>query len=301
MYAGECPRGILRGPETGCDCVRLAYGILCTPDVCWSLQRVSARVRPGLQRRDRHRHMLGRPARLEYAGWFGARTGLSAEDGVGLGAVRRGRRGRGEGAACSCHVRAAQENGGRRLWVFGAGDRRRSGLGGCPGVGGWAEGRRAKALGLAGSGGGWARTVLRARCYRKLACWWSLRARARSRARVGWQDAFTCAHGLARVGGGIMPPRGYSNNQGDSLVGRSGPLGVGNDGQSSAPGHWALGTVQLRREELAGTGAVCGRRVFTVQRRARSARKCGGFSRVGRGVHARVHTHSLSLATVQNR
>lgn len=141
--------------------------------------------------------------------------------------------------------------------------------------------------------------VLRARCYRKLACWWSLRARR------GWtgrmpSHAHTGSHALGEGSCHLV-----ETTKGTSLTGRSAPLGAGNDGQSSAPGHWALGTVQLRREELAGTGAVCGRRVFTVQE---SAVGSPGSA----VVYTRAYTYSLSLshfvrtllpslATVQNR
>lgn len=44
----------------------------------------------------------------------------------------------------------------------------------------------------------------------------------------------------------------------DSLTGRSGVAKFGNEEQSSAPGHWALGTVQLRREELVCMGQWAG-------------------------------------------
>lgn len=179
-------------------CLRKAsVRVPATPDVRWSLQRVSARMRPGLRRRNRHRHMLGGPARLEYAGWFGARTGVSAgrwrsAEGVG-GAKEAG------GGGLLVVTTGGTGGGGRRLWVFGAGDRRRSGLGGCPGVGGWAEGRRAKGLvGLAGSGGR-ERMLLVVRCYCKLAGHWG-RGRGRGQTLSG------CLHMRTRLGG-IMPPR----------------------------------------------------------------------------------------------
>lgn len=81
---------------------------------------------------------------------------------------------------------------------------------------------------------------------------------------MDWQDAFTCEHELARVGrdhatscsspqpGSLTDQRGLTHSQIRAA-------GWEKDGQSSAPRHWALGTVQLRREGAGLYGAVSGR------------------------------------------
>jgi hypothetical protein len=129
----------------------------------WALQRVSARVRSGLRHKSRHRHILGCPARFGDAGWPGARTATSARnlddrrEGGGWGWLADGKRegGRKRRPAPVTMRGGTVGTGGRRLWVSGADDRRRSGLG--EGVRAWgrgvrdkAEGRRAKGLGRAG-------------------------------------------------------------------------------------------------------------------------------------------------------
>lgn len=152
MYAERCPRGLLRGPGTGCECERPVYDwripLMCVGPFSESLRGCDQGCGTGTGTGT----LLGRPARLEYADCFGARTGCVG----GRWGRLRGReaRGRREGAACSCHDDGRH----RRTEVVACGSSglatdEGAGSGRCPGVGGWAEGRRAKGLGLACSGG----------------------------------------------------------------------------------------------------------------------------------------------------
>lgn len=86
-----------------------------------------------MQRRNRHRHIVGAPGPIGICRLVrrahrcvGDRSGR-----FGVG-VAKGR----EGAACSCHERAAQEDGGRRLWVFGLATDEGADSGGLSGRGG---------------------------------------------------------------------------------------------------------------------------------------------------------------------
>lgn len=220
---------------------------------------------------------------------------------VGLGGGRR------EGAACSCHHGRH-----RRTEVVACGS---SGLATDEGAdsgavrawGGWAEGRRAKGLGLAGSGGfGWGEdaaadgenatvSLLFAEGGggRGLAGCLHMRTRARTR----WEGS---CH--------LVPTNPYSSMtlrrpRGTHSLADPGADGHEKDGQSSAPRHWALGTVQLRREELDDTGRWAGeesQESSSVPAGAGGTRKYGGFQgRCGCGVqHTRArplshaHTHT---------